>query len=83
MMPAYGIKVYVDPHQDVFSRFSGGSGAPGWTFAAAGMNIAAFERTGAAWCGGMKDSSEEEDVSARERGVWPSGYQKLSASTMA
>ena len=26
----YGIDLFIDPHQDVWSRFSGGDGAPGW-----------------------------------------------------
>lgn len=34
MMPTYGIKCFVCAHQDVWSRFSGGSGAPGWVSAA-------------------------------------------------
>ena len=35
----YGINVFIDPHQDVWSRMSGGDGAPGWTFEAAGLDF--------------------------------------------
>ena len=44
----YGIRMVIDPHQDVWSRFSGGDGAPGWTFEAIGMDITKFAATGAA-----------------------------------
>ncbi len=30
------------------ARFSGGDGAPGWTFEAAGMDLTRFDATGAA-----------------------------------
>lgn len=49
MMPEYGLKCFIDPHQDTWSRFSGGSGAPGWTFEVAGMDIRNFKETGAAY----------------------------------
>lgn len=32
-----------------WSRFSGGSGAPGWTFEVAGLDIKSFKETGAAY----------------------------------
>lgn len=89
MMPAYGIKCFVCGHQDVWSRFSGGSGAPGWTFEAAGLDVAAFTDTGAAYVHGQDEArrqSLEAPVDPREPSgpfVWPSGYQKLAASTMA
>ncbi len=45
-MAEYGLKCFVCAHQDVWSRFSGGSGAPGWTFEVAGLDIEAFTETG-------------------------------------
>lgn len=64
-------------HQDVWSRFSGGSGAPAWTLELAGFDLSALEDTGAAYLGGVKVPGVEVD-----RGRWPTGYQKLAASTM-
>ncbi|CDS00997.1 hypothetical protein, partial [Sporisorium scitamineum] len=49
LMAEYGLKCFVCAHQDVWSRFSGGSGAPGWTFEVAGMDVEAFTETGAAY----------------------------------
>lgn len=68
-------------HQDVWSRYSGGSGAPGWTLEAAGFDLsndgAALEETGAAFLHGIRGRRLEG-----ERGLWPTGYQKLAAATM-
>ena len=44
----YEMEVLIDPHQDVWSRFTGGDGAPGWTLEAAGMDMTHFDETGAA-----------------------------------
>ncbi|KAK2030037.1 glycoside hydrolase family 5 protein [Colletotrichum zoysiae] len=87
LMPKYGIKCFVCAHQDVWSRFSGGSGAPGWTFEVAGLDVEAFTDTGAAYVHGQ-DELRRADAPVNEKEpsgpfVWPSGYQKLAASTMA
>ncbi len=44
----HGLTVFVDFHQDVWSRMSGGDGAPGWTFEAVGLDLTKFDAAGAA-----------------------------------
>ncbi|KAJ3155211.1 hypothetical protein HDU89_007402 [Geranomyces variabilis] len=72
----YGIQCFIDPHQDTWSRFAGGSGAPGWTFAVAGMDIHNFMATGAAY---VHQSAPPQDSGHT---AWPTNYQKLASSTM-
>ena len=79
LLPKYGLTAFVSMHQDVWSRYSGGSGAPAWTLELAGFDLRAIEETGAAWLLGQRRGGRTEE----ERGVWPCGYQKLSAATMA
>lgn len=76
----YGMKTFICVHQDVWSRFTGGSGAPGWTLTAAGMDRNAFKATGAAYVHCLDDESTPKEPSGPF--LWPSGYQKLSAATM-
>ncbi len=45
---AHGLYVFVDFHQDAWSRMSGGDGAPGWTFDAVGLDFTKFHAAGAA-----------------------------------
>ncbi|KAJ3414951.1 hypothetical protein HDV05_005782 [Chytridiales sp. JEL 0842] len=70
----YGIRCFLDPHQDTWSRFSGGSGAPGWTFAAAGLDIKAFAASGAAHLHDLALDSTNM--------LWPTNYTKLACATM-
>ncbi len=71
----YGFHVYIDPHQDVWSRFSGGDGAPGWTFEAVGLDIAKFQQSGAAILHQLYDGPFP-------RMIWPTNGAKLAAATM-
>ena len=77
ILPQYRMLAIVSMHQDVWSRFSGGSGAPAWTLEVVGFNLENLEVTGAAYLDGVRDKP------LRERGVWPTGYQKLASATMS
>ena len=44
----HGLYLFVDFHQDVWSRMSGGDGAPGWVFEAVGLNFTKFSAAEAA-----------------------------------
>lgn len=44
----YGLSVIIDPHQDVWSRWTGGDGAPRWTLEAVGIDPDKIAATGAA-----------------------------------
>ena len=48
MADDYGMYVFVDFHQDVWSRMTGGDGAPGWCFEAVGLDFTKFRAAGAA-----------------------------------
>jgi len=71
----YGLDVFIDPHQDVWSRFTGGDGAPGWTLEAAGMDISRIHRVGAAFI-------HQESGDPYPKMIWPTNYNKLAAATM-
>lgn len=71
----YGFYVIIDPHQDVWSRFCGGDGAPGWTLEAAGLDMRGFQATGAAIVHNIHGDPFP-------RMIWPTNYAKLAAATM-
>ncbi|KAG0369919.1 glycoside hydrolase superfamily [Gamsiella multidivaricata] len=73
----YGFKCFIDPHQDVWSRFSGGSGAPLWTLYLAGLDPSCFPQTNAALV-----QNFYEDPENYPKMVWATNYNKLAAATM-
>lgn len=72
-----GLYVFIDPHQDVWSRFSGGSGAPMWTFYAAGLEPTHFEETL-----GAKVHNLASDPQKFTKMVWTTNYHRLASCTM-
>ncbi|KAF8943522.1 hypothetical protein BGZ47_005362 [Haplosporangium gracile] len=73
----YGFKCFLDPHQDVWSRFSGGSGAPLWTLHLAGLDPSHFAQTNAAIVHNFY-----EDPENFPKMIWVTNYTKLAAATM-
>jgi hypothetical protein len=67
----------ISPHQDVFSRFISGSGAPYWAIEAVGLNARRMHQTGSAvihseWA--TKGLGGEEGIKAAKEGKvepWP------------
>jgi len=45
----FGFFIIIDPHQDVWSRITGGDGAPGWTFEKVGLDYTKFESSEASF----------------------------------
>jgi hypothetical protein len=70
-----GFQLFVDPHQDVWSRFSGGDGAPGWTLEAVGLDPTQLAATGAAVVHALHEGPFP-------RMIWPSNETRLAAATM-
>ncbi len=71
----YGITVFIDPHQDVWSRFTGGDGAPGWTLEAAGLDITHLCETGAALV-------HQFHCDPFPHNIWSTNEGKLATATM-
>ncbi|KAI8915672.1 glycoside hydrolase superfamily [Gorgonomyces haynaldii] len=72
----FGIKCFIDPHQDTWSRFSGGSGAPGWTFEVVGLDVTRLEQVGAVVYHDFSNKDFEGKM------VWPTNYTKAASATL-
>lgn len=78
-----GLYVFLECHQDVWSRYSGGSGAPLWTFYAAGLQPTRFSATEAAIL--HNDTRFEKgrtDPECYLKMLWTSNYKRLALFTM-
>jgi hypothetical protein len=71
----HGLTLFIDSHQDVWSRFTGGDGAPGWTLEAVGFDMTCFAETGAAIV-------HQTHGDPFPRMIWPTNNHKLAAATM-
>jgi hypothetical protein len=76
-----GLYVFLEFHQDVWSRYCGGSGAPLWTLYAAGLNPKNFPATEAAILHNearFHGSNPEK----YHKMLWTSNYKRLACYTM-
>lgn len=72
----FGLYVFIDFHQDVWSRMSGGDGAPGWTFEAVGLDFTKFHAAGAAHVMQYKyDYAKGGRQDAYPQMTWASNYR--------
>lgn len=71
----FGFTFFIDPHQDVWSRWTGGDGAPAWTMEILGMEIRRLHETGAAIL-------HQEWGDPFPRMIWPLNYDRYGAATM-
>ncbi len=72
---AYDLLVFIDPHQDVWSRMSGGDGAPGWTLELAGFDLTRLDASEAA----VTMQGRYPDYGTM---VWSANRRRLASSTM-
>jgi len=64
---AHGLLVFVDPHHDVWSRWTGGDGAPFWPFE---------------WAGLLPDRFVAAEAVELDALDWPSNVQRVPCATM-
>lgn len=73
---AHGFAVFIDFHQDVWSRMTGGDGAPGWVFEAVGLD---FTRFGAADAAHLMQQRYDAALGGRQPAYpqmsWGSNYR--------
>ncbi|EGV63981.1 hypothetical protein PSN45_003937 [Yamadazyma tenuis] len=77
-----GLYVFIDVHQDVWSRFSGGSGAPMWTLYAAGLQPKRFSQTEAAILHNEPRFHPDDDTDTFPKMIWPTNYRRLASLVM-
>lgn len=71
----FNISVFIDPHQDVWSRWTGGDGAPLWTLDKVGFNVKNLYESAAA-------VTHQQHGDPFPQMIWPTNYNRLAAATM-
>ncbi|KAK6856457.1 glycoside hydrolase [Apiospora arundinis] len=82
----YGFKVIINPHQDLWSRHAGGSGAPLWTLHACGLDPDHFGETHAAirYCEWPLDEPDpaKKDPKSIPPMMWTTNHNRLASCTV-
>jgi hypothetical protein len=74
----YNLRVFIDPHQDVWSRATGGDGAPLWTLTELGLNPENFAITKSVLTMQTYGGRPEDFP----RMIWPTNYFKFACATL-
>nr|XP_019013519.1 uncharacterized protein I206_01588 [Kwoniella pini CBS 10737]OCF52300.1 hypothetical protein I206_01588 [Kwoniella pini CBS 10737] len=80
----HGMRVFISPHQDVFSRFISGSGAPYWVLVALGLNPKRIHQTGSAVVHQSFFSQHTNDICQADDNfissvIWNTNLHRLAA----
>ncbi|MFX0021430.1 MAG: cellulase family glycosylhydrolase [Candidatus Hermodarchaeota archaeon] len=77
---SYKFYTFIDPHQDVWSRMTGGDGAPGWTFEKVGLDFQKFDATDAALV--MQYRYKPDNPNSYPEMHWTSNAVRFANGTM-
>ena len=76
----YGFYIFIDPHQDVWSRMTGGDGAPGWVFEKVGLDFNKFEKSEATFV--MQNRYDPNDLTKYLPMHWMGNTYRFANGTM-
>ncbi|MBD3256123.1 MAG: cellulase family glycosylhydrolase [Candidatus Lokiarchaeota archaeon] len=76
----YDFYIFIDPHQDVWSRMTGGDGAPGWLFEKLGLDFTKFDKSEAAYI--MQYRYDPNNSDAYPPMTWDNNNVRFANATM-